>query len=122
MEGAGRDAMKGTGGVSVDHQSWCNVEDHEARAAQEAATYPDSPGCTRCCGHHCTVTLDRSGITITGNLADTPAGVTARIEASRDGRVIPASVTLPLADVVQACAWAQVLLDQAGLSPEPAAI
>ncbi len=102
----------------MDHTGWCDQTEHEDRETHEQHAHPDDPDWTGCVGEiH---SLDVGGITLTGNLIETdPGDVIAVVEVSKDGKLVPASFRLDVADAATALAWVAAVLGQAD-TREPA--
>lgn len=100
----------------MEHARWCDRDDHDERSATARQNHPASPEWTGCAGtpQH----LDLDGIRLSGNLLEPEPGRTCAVfEASRDGRLLPASFCLDVADAAQACAWAAGIISEA--LPQP---
>jgi hypothetical protein len=88
------------------HTDWCETSEHDARAAATG----EWQGCA---GDPACIIV--AGTTFTANLYElSPGRVSVVVEASRDGRVIPASLILDAADAARVCAWAASVLASAG--------
>jgi hypothetical protein len=95
----------------VDHTTWCDTREHQARIDAEQTAHPDTPEWTGCVS--APYSLAVGGLTFICSLVQVdPGQVSATIEVSRDGRIVPASICVDAADAARVLAWAGGVLGQ----------
>lgn len=80
----------------MDHQPWCDTIEHQTGRPG---------GCASPISTH-----DADGITLTGNLTQMNGSTTLVVEASRDGRLVPAAFAFGVDDAAAALEWVAGIL------------